>query len=86
MMVLFYLKNNSFQVSRFFTNLDLALRKTLSASDDNRVKCEKLEKLCMEVNFLLFVGKFLTKLAPANSFSVQFSFMQSYFKMYCYSP
>ncbi|KAM3728817.1 Microtubule-associated tumor suppressor [Dirofilaria immitis] len=36
-------------VSRFFANLDLALRKTLSASDDNRIKCEKLEKLCMEM-------------------------------------
>uniref|UniRef100_A0AAF5PJX3 Uncharacterized protein n=2 Tax=Wuchereria bancrofti TaxID=6293 RepID=A0AAF5PJX3_WUCBA len=36
-------------VSRFFANLDLALRKTLSASDDNRVKCEKLEKLCVEM-------------------------------------
>ncbi|CAG9531385.1 unnamed protein product [Cercopithifilaria johnstoni] len=36
-------------VSRFFANLDLALRKTLSASDDNRIKCEKLEKLCTEI-------------------------------------
>ncbi|EFO25274.2 hypothetical protein LOAG_03212 [Loa loa] len=36
-------------VSRFFANLDLALRKTLSASDDNRIKCEKLEKLCTEM-------------------------------------
>ncbi|VBB26413.1 unnamed protein product [Acanthocheilonema viteae] len=36
-------------VNRFFANLDLALRKTLSASDDNRVKCEKLEKLCTEM-------------------------------------
>uniref|UniRef100_A0A0R3RSV2 Coiled-coil domain-containing protein n=1 Tax=Elaeophora elaphi TaxID=1147741 RepID=A0A0R3RSV2_9BILA len=36
-------------VSRFFANLDLALRKTLSASDDNRLKCEKLEKLCAEM-------------------------------------
>ncbi|VDK74833.1 unnamed protein product [Litomosoides sigmodontis] len=36
-------------VSRFFANLDLALRKTLSASDDNRIKCEKLDKLCAEM-------------------------------------
>uniref|UniRef100_A0A915PSB2 Uncharacterized protein n=1 Tax=Setaria digitata TaxID=48799 RepID=A0A915PSB2_9BILA len=36
-------------VNDFFANLDLALRKTLSASDDNRIKCEELEKLCTEI-------------------------------------
>ncbi|VDM24148.1 unnamed protein product [Toxocara canis] len=30
-------------VNRFFANLDLALRRTLSTSDDNRRRCEELE-------------------------------------------
>ncbi|VDN24781.1 unnamed protein product, partial [Gongylonema pulchrum] len=30
-------------VNRFFANLELALRRTLSAADDNRIRCEKLE-------------------------------------------
>lgn len=38
------------QVNRFFANLDLALRRTLSTSEDNRRKCEELEKARAEVN------------------------------------
>uniref|UniRef100_A0A915BSW5 Uncharacterized protein n=1 Tax=Parascaris univalens TaxID=6257 RepID=A0A915BSW5_PARUN len=36
-------------VNRFFANLDLALRRTLSTSEDNRRKCEELEKARAEV-------------------------------------
>ncbi|VDN19854.1 unnamed protein product [Gongylonema pulchrum] len=42
-------------VNRFFANLELALRRTLSAADDNRIRCEKLEDSLKKVHFFQFI-------------------------------